>query len=130
MCTMVVILYNFDENVLNQKKLFFEEKNGQGVLYISRFFWIYQKLKEIKRLQLLRFFFLLKFLSWIWIWKLNCSLDWKLKIETWKLNCHLEWKIENWNLKIELSFRLKIGNWNLKLNFHLNLKFWLWLKLS
>ena len=56
MCTMVVVLYNLDENVLNQKKLFFEEKNGQGVMYISRFFWIYQKLKEIKRLQLLRFF--------------------------------------------------------------------------
>ena len=43
---MVVVLYNLDENVLNQKKLFFEEKNGQGVMYISRFFWIYQKLKK------------------------------------------------------------------------------------
>ena len=46
MCTMVVILYNLDENVLNQKKLFFEEKNGQGVLYISRFFLDLPKLKK------------------------------------------------------------------------------------
>ena len=108
MCTMVVVLYNLDENVLNQKKLFFEEKNGQGVMYISRFFLDLPKVKkEIKRLQLLRFFFLLKFLSWIWTWKLNCSLDWKLKIETWKLNCHLEWEIENWNLKIE-SFKFEV----------------------
>ena len=72
MCTMVVVLYNLDENVLNQKKLFFEEKNGQGVMYISRFFLDLPKVKkEIKRLQLLRFFFLVEIFK----------LDLNLKIE-------------------------------------------------
>ena len=71
MCTMVVVLYNLDENVLNQKKLFFEEKNGQGVLYISRFFWIYQKLKRNKKVTTFEVLFLVEIFK----------LDLNLKIE-------------------------------------------------
>ena len=60
MCTMVVVLYNLDENVLNQKKLFFEEKSGQGVLYISRFFLDLPKLKRIKKVTAFEVLFLVE----------------------------------------------------------------------
>ena len=71
MCTMVVVLYNLDENVLNQKKLFFEEKNGQGVLYISRFFLDLPKLKRNKKVTTFEVLFLVEIFK----------LDLNLKIE-------------------------------------------------
>ena len=59
------------KNVLNQKKLFFEKKNGQGVLYISRFFLDLPKLKRNKKVATLEVLFLVEIFK----------LDLNLKIE-------------------------------------------------
>ena len=55
MCTIVVVLYNLDENGLNQKKLFLRQKNGQGIIYIFRFLDL-PKVRKIKGYNFLRFF--------------------------------------------------------------------------
>ena len=78
MCTIVVVLYNLDENDLNQKKLFLRKKNGQGIIYIFRFLDL-PKVRKIKGYNFLRFFTwmldFVYFLFEVWTWRLKFQFE-------------------------------------------------------